>query len=168
MPDNNGLWLDGDKATPSPMIGSAPVTAVKLRRLSLEKTVGPIHESTILRRSSASTTRTDSSRNVAVGTVKKSVETRSLIWLSRNALQVLEGGDSQCCGAGTSHFAKEGYNGGRVGSDFPALGCGREWQGQKGLRLLYGRSFCILRLGGVDWVTGSFCLRPVTEPAKIA
>jgi len=47
---------------------------------------------TILRRSCASTMRTNRTRNVAVGTVKKSIETSSLIWLSRNALHDCEGG----------------------------------------------------------------------------
>ena len=47
---------------------------------------------TTRRRSWDRKTVTKSTRNVAVGTVKKSIETRSLAWLFKNAFHVDEGG----------------------------------------------------------------------------
>ena len=44
------------------------------------------------RRSCATTTKTNNTVNVTVGTVKKSTETRLRIWLSRNVRQVCDGG----------------------------------------------------------------------------
>src|ERR1017187_7345153 len=44
------------------------------------------------RRLCESTTKTKSSRNVAIGTTKKSVEAKSFTWFFRKVLQLCEGG----------------------------------------------------------------------------
>src|SRR5215831_1985473 len=48
------------------------------------------------RRWCARTTRTKSTRRRAVGTAKKSIETRSRTWLARNVCHVCEGGGRRC------------------------------------------------------------------------
>src|SRR5215472_6092290 len=61
---------------------SGPARRGMLRHLRVN------HTSPVMTR----TTKTNKTRKVAVGTVKKSIDTRSWIWLFRKALQVWEGG----------------------------------------------------------------------------